>query len=198
MKVSVILAILAGVVVTIAAPLAERNGQDIVPLPSIYDKAFQDAVINEHNKLRKGHCAQPLRWDNDLARLAQADVNTCAEHVEHMRAGSNLMGFDPAPVNWIETGFNCSWQWYSEEKKYDYQHPGFSDATGHFTQLVWRDSQRLGCAFAHCPGVNSVHSRFFCYYDPIGNYINPGMFEQNVWRKHSCAWEETPEIPAEP
>jgi len=61
------------------------NAPPEVPVPSIYDKVYQDAIVNEHNRLRKGHCAQPLRWDDNLAQQALADVNTCQEHPTHVR-----------------------------------------------------------------------------------------------------------------
>ena len=120
-----------------------------------------------------------------------------------MRAGSNLMGFG-FPDKWVETGHNCSWQWYDEEKDYDYNNPGYQDKVAHFTQVVWRDTARIGCAFAACLNVTTVPGRLFCCksipkflymelllmwridYDPVGNWLNPGMFEQNVWPPHSC------------
>jgi hypothetical protein len=197
MKTSTIVVFLAGLVAVMAAPapgpvpeaLPAPDGvdpKDIVMPPSIYDKAFQEAIVNGHNRLRKGHCAQRLRWDDDIARAALADINGCPEHAEHMRAGSNLMGMDPIPEKWVETAFNCSWQWYEEAKKYNFEHSGYQDGTGHFTQVVWRDTQRIGCAFAACLNVPNMRGRLFCYYEPQGNIVNPGAFEQNVWRSNSC------------
>lgn len=41
--------------------------------------------------------------------------------------------------------------WTSGERpKYDYNNPGFSSATGHFTQVVWRTSTTVGCGRALC------------------------------------------------
>ena len=39
--------------------------------------------------------------------------------------------------------------WYNEVKQYNYNQPGFSMATGHFTQLVWKSSRRLGVGVAY-------------------------------------------------
>ena len=38
---------------------------------------------------------------------------------------------------------------------------------GHYTQMVWRDTTRLGCGEAQCKGMLMV----VCNYDPPGNYI---------------------------
>lgn len=67
--------------------------------------------------------------------------------------------------------------WYDEIALYNYNSPGFSSGTGHFTQVVWRDSTKLGIAKAQ----NSKGQIFVvANYDPPGNY--QGQFEENVPR----------------
>ena len=39
--------------------------------------------------------------------------------------------------------------WYNEIKKYAWNNPGFSQATGHFTQLVWKSSTKVGFGVSH-------------------------------------------------
>ena len=34
--------------------------------------------------------------------------------------------------------------WYDEIANYDFDVPVFNTATGHFTQLIWKDSKELG------------------------------------------------------
>ena len=62
--------------------------------------------------------------------------------------------------------------WYDEIDDYDYENPGFSFGTGHFTQVVWKGTQKLGCA--------EVGQFTTCRYEPPGNITNPGYFEANV------------------
>jgi hypothetical protein len=50
----------------------------------------------------------------------------------------------------------------------------FSMNTGHFTQLVWRSSARLGCGASVCRGLQI----WVCNYDPPGNV--QGNFPRNV------------------
>ena len=66
--------------------------------------------------------------------------------------------------------------WYNERQVYDYNTPGFSMQTGHFSQVVWQSSERLGCSIECNQATGKCFS--ICSYDPPGNVI--GAFEQNV------------------
>ena len=77
--------------------------------------------------------------------------------------------------------------------KYDYNHPGFSSATGHFTQVsfsskfplwpelidgypqvVWKGSKQVACAIANC-GAGTIFGQpskmIVCRYSPPGNVL---------------------------
>jgi hypothetical protein len=47
---------------------------------------------------------------------------------------------------------------------YDFGHPVYQPGTGHFSQVVWRSSSKLGCAF----NVKCEWSTWVCMYDPAG------------------------------
>ena len=67
---------------------------------------------------------------------------------------------------------------YDEESMYDYGRPGFSMATGHFTQIVWMSTSKFGIAKATAAnGKVYVVAR----YNPPGNF--PGQFPANVKRQ---------------
>ncbi len=44
---------------------------------------------------------------------------------------------------------------------------------GHYTQLVWRDTERVGCGVANCNNVDGfgAGNLWVCNYDPPGNYV---------------------------
>lgn len=59
--------------------------------------------------------------------------------------------------------------WYDEIQYYNWSHPGYSSDTGHFTQLIWKSSTQLGCAYVTCD--NAWRQYTICEYYPRGNLV---------------------------
>jgi pathogenesis-related protein 1 len=57
--------------------------------------------------------------------------------------------------------------WMGEASSYDYA-TNTGDA-GHYTQVVWRDSVRIGCAIVTCSAVKYSNT-ILCDYAPGGNF----------------------------
>jgi pathogenesis-related protein 1 len=59
--------------------------------------------------------------------------------------------------------------WESEKKYYSGGALNFSNwhDSGHYTQVVWKDTKEVGCAKAECKGIIIV----VCNYDPPGNVL---------------------------
>eukprot|EP01061_Rhynchopus_euleeides_P011141 TRINITY_DN206_c0_g2_i5.p2 TRINITY_DN206_c0_g2~~TRINITY_DN206_c0_g2_i5.p2 ORF type:complete len:203 (+),score=51.44 TRINITY_DN206_c0_g2_i5:24-611(+) len=69
--------------------------------------------------------------------------------------------------------------WYCQEEGcYNYNSPGYSGSTGHFTAVVWKASTEIGCAVCHIPDqwYNKVY--LMCNYKEAGNF--QGRFPENV------------------
>lgn len=45
-----------------------------------------------------------------------------------------------------------------EASMYDYDNPNFSEETGHFTQLVWKNTTTVGCGSRLCGLKQWYHS----------------------------------------
>jgi uncharacterized protein YkwD len=135
-----------------------------------------DAVVAAHNRVRKAHCAPPLAWSPKLAASAQAWANTIrdrgcalghsgsASYGENLAAGTSGM-LDAAAVVGM---------WYDEIKKFNFRSGGFSMKTGHFTQVVWRDTRQVGCGMSQCNGLDV----WICQFSPPGNV--EGQYRENV------------------
>lgn len=76
-------------------------------------------------------------------------------------------------INWA--AFVNSWG--VERLQYNWNTPGSQDAAGHFTQLVWKQTTKVGCGWKLCNGYLYY---LVCRYSPTGNDWGLGQFEANV------------------
>ena len=114
---------------------------------------------------------QPLAWSEDLAKVAAKwaeelkEKNCGFEHSPDNTYGENLFKgtsgyFDARDV------VNA---WASEKAFYNYEtnkcDPG--EMCGHYTQIVWSNTKRVGCAKIECDDMEI----WVCEYDPPGNWV---------------------------
>jgi len=133
------------------------------------------ALLDAHNQHRVSHCAPPLAWSAALARTAQAWADGLGARgctLEHSRSahGENLAAGTAGSL----PAAGVVALWYRESARYSFRHPGFSMQTGHFTQLVWRNTTEVGCGRTACGGLEL----WVCNYDPPGNVQR--AYEDNV------------------
>ncbi|KAM4662523.1 uncharacterized protein O3C94_011005 isoform 2-T2 [Discoglossus pictus] len=144
------------------------------------ESQFEKDFVATHNTYRKKHGAAPLRLNRDLCRSAQewADHLLSIRTLKHSGTdhGENLYYKYSSSAKELP-GNEPVDSWYDEIKNYDFGRPGFRSNTGHFTQVVWKDSQEVGVGVA-----TDGNGLFFVVgqYDPAGNITNPGYFEKNV------------------
>lgn len=146
-----------------------------VPVPPPAQKPPQPAKnvwSQEHNDLRCNHGVAPLAWSQKLAASAQAWANRCEFRHDD---GAGQFGENLA-IGTRLTPNGAMYMWYGEGRDYPYGVSTPPTRYMHFTQMVWRETQEIGCASASCPqGVFHV-----CRYSPPGNYL--GRFATNVLR----------------
>merc|ERR1719454_177569 len=145
------------------------------------NKEFTMKQLEKHNELRRKHGVPDMTFDQAACESAQ-DVSDDQARMGQMahsapsrrnNCGENIYWFwssQPIPNPVAHLGSTPTQAWYDEVKDYNFAAPGFNGATGHFTQVVWKSSTRLGC------GING--SYVTCHYCPAGNYM--GQFPQNV------------------
>ncbi|CAB4290778.1 unnamed protein product [Prunus armeniaca] len=68
------------------------------------------------------------------------------------------------------SGLDAVDMWLVEKADYNYDSNSCADGKvcGHYTQVVWRNTARVGCAKVRC---NSGGTFIGCNYDPPGNYV---------------------------
>ena len=146
---------------------------------------FVESALNMHNQYRAQHGAEPLTVSEDLNKIAQDYANHIAKinqmvHSQNKYNGENL----GENIYWsfgkpIE-GADMTTSWYNEIKDYNFNNPGFTNNTGHFTQVVWKGSKQVG--FGYAQSSNGGHFGVANYY-PAGNINTPEYFGENVLKK---------------
>ncbi len=146
----------------------------------------RQAVVAEHNKIRaEAGVTKPLSYSSKLAKSAQR----WADHLKNKHAcqmqhsdtkgiyGENL--YWASPLIWSDgrrelrkvTPKEVIASWGKE--KADYDHASNSCAQGaecgHYTQIVWRETTKVGCGFAVCS--DSREQVWVCHYSPAGNIV---------------------------
>jgi pathogenesis-related protein 1 len=174
----------------------EADAAPCVPLgagkptgPNAAAQAFLDA----HNLVRSG-CGVTispapapslplLEWSSSAAAVAQAWANNCSwshnpvRNPDGVARGENIAA--SSPDLWDEAGVVGAWA--SEWVGYNYAGNTCTPPSGvtwtscgHYTQLVWRSTLRIGCGYKRCT-VNSPFQNFttwdffVCDYEPPGN-----------------------------
>jgi hypothetical protein len=70
-------------------------------------------------------------------------------------------------------------------KEYNFKKPGYNEETGHFTQIIWKSTTKVGCARCGGKGSKWYETYVVCDYMPPGNIVanNNFYFKQNVLKK---------------
>ncbi|HMR75943.1 MAG TPA: CAP domain-containing protein [Polyangiaceae bacterium] len=150
------------------------NGGDTEP-------AAMSGMTAAHNAARAGvnpaaaAAIPPLAWSGALAQVAQGVADKCVWAHSNNQYGENLY----ASTNASTPGQVVS-SWVSEVADYDYASNSCSKVCGHYTQVVWAKSARLGCAKKTCtqnsPFGGGSWELWVCSYDPPGNFNNQNPY----------------------
>lgn len=138
----------------------------------------RDPLVRKHNYYRCLHGAPPLTWDFALKENAQAWAdNRQAQDLKHssVDARMDIGGFRYVGENLaqVQNASEAADLWYSEITRTDNSTGGvnkFSADTGHYTQVVWKDTTKIGC------GIND--KIVVCQYGTGGNVA--GRYATNV------------------
>lgn len=140
-------------------------------------KSEAQLALDHHNKVRADVGSPALKWSPELSKFAQewadhlADNNCDMQHRPHSGEWSQKYGEN---IFWGSassyTPLDASESWYSEIKDYTYAALNESNwyNTGHYTQMVWKNTTYVGIGVAKCSDGGII---IVANYDPPGNYM---------------------------
>jgi pathogenesis-related protein 1 len=143
------------------------------------------AMLAAHNKWRAAvGVSEKLSYSPELAASAQAWANKLKQgnqckmrHSAGEGYGENL--YWASALNWSDgrkelqkvSAKHVVDSWGSEQADYNYAKNSCAAGKmcGHYTQLVWRSTQKVGCAVAVCD--DTQQQVWVCQYQPAGNWV---------------------------
>src|SRR5262245_23736266 len=139
-----------------------------LPARSAPDPRIPREILHAHNEIRDALGLPPLRWSDKLAGVAKDWATTMVVRSQfqhsHRGYGENLYeirGGRATPRDVVDA-------WASESADYDYRtNRCKGPKCGHYTQIVWRDTNTVGCAMS----FSSFREVWVCEYSPPGNWV---------------------------
>ncbi|KAF4981473.1 hypothetical protein FZEAL_2716 [Fusarium zealandicum] len=168
-------------VVTVTAPVAIPSNE-----PEWKEsKTFTSVILNSTNFYREEHNASTLTWNKTLEKFASdylKDNDDCEFEHSGGPYGENLA------IGYLNVTSSVE-AWGDERDKYDFDDAEFDEETGHFTQMVWKDTTDVGCGKKLC-GEKGWY--LVCEYWPRGNV--EGQFKDQVLKEEGAAMRQTPGV----
>uniref|UniRef100_A0A914E8C9 SCP domain-containing protein n=1 Tax=Acrobeloides nanus TaxID=290746 RepID=A0A914E8C9_9BILA len=168
--------------------------------PTNFDiPAFKQAVLQANNRYRYIHGVAPLSYDKAAENEAQtwarnlASRQICLEHDPKRKYGENLFYFAfDYYTDAVSMADALTYGFYIEGRGYNYNTiPSDYYNRGHFTQMIWAASQRMGVGIAisyyngrrtnSCQPSRPAYMLYVVVkYDPPGNVRTKRAFIDNV------------------
>ncbi|KAF7892428.1 uncharacterized protein EAF01_010508 [Botrytis porri] len=111
---------------------------------------FRIQILNAQNWYRATHGALPLVWNYTLANSSSDWVAGCVWDLESTPGiGKSFVSVIPTSVFGIVNSLGL------ERQFYHWSEPGMTNSTKQFTQMVWKSTTSVGCAWNNCPPGSS-------------------------------------------
>ncbi|XP_022065389.1 peptidase inhibitor 16-like [Acanthochromis polyacanthus] len=156
---------------------------------SFLSEEQEELVVELHNYYRgqvqpSASAMLPLKWDSNLKLLAEGYAAKCVwnHNPELEDTGENLFA-GTGPLD-LRVALE---KWFLERLDYDFHNNSCDEdkMCGHYTQMVWADTHRVGCAFHICNSMEELDwervSFLVCNYYPAGNYENERPYVEGDW-----------------
>ena len=175
--------------------------------PYTLTQADKDKLVSSINEVRKNYYGKDttllVKWSDTIATRAATVANKCEnEHStpadrqygtdeygnpqsygENLAANGGIPGQSFPFATWSEQVA----LWKNEEDSWNCADNSCKDVCGHLTQLIWKDTNEIGCAVARCPGGVSIFATgtefqyLVCQFKQGGNVMNFNPLKGFSW-----------------
>jgi len=178
------------------------------------ETARGETTGSQHTKLPAASNLKPLQWSETLAQVATESAEECkfktadcGEALEKT-GGRGLSGYSkdkPCGENLAANSNEASWStisdgiksWAAESEKYQYGSFQNGDlVAGHFTQMIWADTQYIGCGVKTCSKIEGISwggTFLVCNYYPAGNILGQLPYKTGTAASEG-GYEEEPDL----
>uniref|UniRef100_A0A8C5MTZ5 ShKT domain-containing protein n=1 Tax=Leptobrachium leishanense TaxID=445787 RepID=A0A8C5MTZ5_9ANUR len=142
---------------------------------------IRQIILDIHNELRRNVTPTAcnmlkMEWSSEAEETARRYARMCK--VGHSTQNERKTSAFSCGENLFLAPFKAAWEdvirsFYSEVVDFRYGVGAVSPSLeiGHYTQLVWATTGKIGCAIAECQDKNFRYN-YVCHYCPGGNYKN--------------------------
>lgn len=151
-----------------------------VPSCFAITQSQRNAILSSHNLVRSEYHLPKLIWDTKIEKQAQEWASTMMKNNTLAHSPStfrrwmweNIYSIVSSGQRIISDGSDATMLWYSEQPGYDSitNSCRIGSVCGHFTQMIWKTTQRIGCGQSTKKKGNTTTIYWVCQYDPPGNY----------------------------
>ncbi|EXJ65911.1 uncharacterized protein A1O5_10887 [Cladophialophora psammophila CBS 110553] len=169
--------------------------QGAIVTDDVRSLSYNDAILQAHNVHRRNHSAADLTWSNNLATIAAQIAASCV-YAHNTTAGGGGYGQNigagytstQVPVMIGNDMYNKEMPNYPLPYEVDNVETSKFDSWGHFSQIVWKGTQQVGCATQFC--ADGVVNADFTQYFTVCNYYPPGMYQAtpHVFCRRICLY----------
>lgn len=158
-----------------------------VLLISIFPNCFavtqsqRDTILNLHNMIRSHYNLPKLVWDMNIEKQAQSWADSLQKTGVFAHSSSifrkwmweNLYTSVSSGQKLLLNWYDAVTSWLNEWQDYDYNSNTCKSWSlcGHFTQIVWKNTTKIGCGQSTRKKWKITTLYWVCEYDPPGNYV---------------------------
>lgn len=141
---------------------------------------WSEQLVKNAERHLAGQVCGSLDHSRQSLTPEERDTIPGQDDLDYLRVGENLLQTTQFK-EYAEHVTHSLWEWYDE--KADYPVEGYTGGyqarrvvvdgkvkpTGHFTQMIWKSTQYVGCAASYCLSGVLRHDYLTCEYFPRGN-----------------------------